>query len=117
MHALIFVLSFLFTINESPVTTMNDYTGEWVYKVDTPQGPYQGVIVLEKAFDGYTGEIVSGDVKIEMTDVKVEGNKMKFNIVVDGFPVAISGTFEGNKYTAVCSVEGMEIPLVATKKE
>ncbi len=115
MNPLLYLM-FSFVFFGTNAFTTIDYTGEWEYKVDTPQGPYSGAIVLERSFDGYTGYIKSGDNQLELSNVVVEGNTMKFNIDVDGFPVTISGSFEGDTYTAVASVEGMEIPLVAKRK-
>ena len=115
MYAIVLSL-FLSLVSGISVTGISDYSGEWSYKVDSPQGVYEGSVILQKMGDGYDGYIMSGGTKINMEELNIEGNTMTFKVFVDGYPVVISGTFEEETYTAMASVEGMQIPFVARRQ-
>lgn len=117
MAFLVYAIGFIFLPNTFSCANTNiDFSGEWAFEIESPQGPYAGAIILEKAFEGYSGHIQSGTSKIEMTDIAVSQNEMSFKIAFDGYPITISGVFDGDTYTGVISVEGMKIPLLAKKK-
>lgn len=117
MKFLIISISFLLSGMSSSFNLLEDYTGSWEYTVDTPEGTINGTLVLDKNDEGYIGHIESDGAKIPLKDLKVEGSDMSFNIVVDGYSVAITGDFEGDKLSMEASVEGMVIPFVANRKE
>lgn len=99
------------------LTTVADYTGTWEYKISTPDGNINGALVLEKEGDDYVGVISAYGTEYPITDVDVEDNKLTFKTNAAGYSSKISGMFEGNEFKATIYVEGMQIPMTATKKE
>jgi len=112
MKIILFVASFMMTL------VINDHTGSWKYSVDTPDGSYTGLIVLESADGVYTGEMRSDEgIIMKLKDLEVEGNDISFNITVQGYQVDFDGTFKGDTLESSASVEGMEFPVLAKKVE
>jgi len=111
MKALIISLCFMASF------TVADYSGTWVYSIDTPDATYDGSIVLEKADGEYTGKLQNDDgFSTEAKDLKIEGDKITFSFYFEGFKVNIKGTFKENKLNASVNAEGMQFPFVAVKK-
>jgi len=117
MKIILLSLAFLISGMSAENAVIEDYSGTWEYKVETPEGPYKGSIVIEKVDKGYKGHLDTEVGKIEMKDLKVEGDKISFSVSVQGFDVDIKGTFEGETLNCTASVEGMQMPLIAKKVE
>jgi len=73
-------------------------------------------MVLEQEDGEYEGTISAYGSESEMTDLEWDGNTLSFSTSAAGYTSNIKGTFEGDTYTAVISVEGMEIPMVAKRE-
>jgi len=94
-----------------------DYTGSWEYSIDTPEGTYDGALVLSKAEGSYAGKLTNDDgFTADVKDLKIEEDKLSCYFYFQGYKVNIKGTFEENKLKANIDVEGMQFPFVATKK-
>lgn len=96
---------------------LSDYTGEWAYTVDTPEGTISASFVLDKASGEYTGVVSSAEGELPLKDLKIEGDKFSCHIFYTGYKVNMSGAFEGDdvlKLTA--DVEGMQFPIIAKRK-
>jgi hypothetical protein len=117
MKIILLSLAFLITGMSAENVVLGDYTGTWEYKVETPEGPYKGAIVLEKGDRGYKGHLDTDVGKIDIKDLKIEGDKISFSVSVQGFNVGIKGTFEGETLSCTASVEGMQLPLIAKRVE
>ena len=119
MNAVLFILSMLVTgvSPESSVEFYTDFSGAWVYEVDTPEGTYTGTINLMKKDEGYGGNLMTNGYEYDISGVEVKENDIKFSVNVDGFDVLISGTFEGDNPNAIADVQGMELPFIAKKKK
>lgn len=117
MKIILLSLAFLVSGFTNENIVLEDYSGTWEYKVETPEGPYKGAIVLEKSDADYKGHLNTDVGKIDMKDLKIKGDKISFSISVQGFNVEIKGTFEGDTLNCTANVEGMQIPMVAKRVE
>ncbi len=94
-----------------------DYTGSWEYSIDTPEGTYDGELVLVQADGTYTGKLTNNDdFEADVKDLEIDGDKISCYFYFQGYKVYIKGTFADDKLKANIDVEGMQIPFVATKK-
>lgn len=93
-----------------------DYSGTWTYSLSTPDGTVKGEMLLEKDGDEYAGTLTAYGQPFEMTDMTWEDSKLTFKTNAGGYSSKISGTFEGDTYTATIYVEGYQIPMVATRE-
>lgn len=117
MKTILLSIAFLMSGMVNETIVLENYTGTWEYKVETPEGPYKGAIVLEKTDSAYTGHLAAEGAEYELKDLSVDGDKISFSVSVQGFNVGIKGTFEGDILSCTASVEGMQLPLVAKKVE
>ena len=116
MQILLFILAFTSVNLDLSPTILADHAGNWEYTIQSPEGTYEGTIVLKQDGGEYACHMESDGNIIETTDLKVEGNDISYNIVVMGYPVTIKGSFEGDVLKAVASVEGYELPFEAKRK-
>jgi len=116
MNVLISILA-LFMIQPATTIEVADYTGTWNYTVEAPDLTYEGVMVLTEEGGDYSGTMSSQGVDIDLKDVEIEDDEITFSMNVQGFPCKVKGTFDGDSLKGVVSVEGFEIPLVATRKK
>ncbi len=114
MKLLFLSLSFLIT---SINITTSDYSGTWIYAIETPEGMVKGEMVLQQKDALYTGTISVYGTDYEMTEVLVDGNSMSFKTNANGYSSVIKGTFSEDVYTAMISVEGIQIPMKAIKEK
>lgn len=97
--------------------TITDYSGSWEYLTQAPDQDYKGTLEITKEADVYTATINSDGASIDCKDFRIEGDKMSFNIDLQGYRVNFNGTFSGDELEANVSVEGMEFPMKATRKK
>lgn len=93
-----------------------DYSGEWAYTVDTPEGTISASFVLENADGAYTGVVKSADGEIPLKDLKIEGDKFSCHMFYTGYKVNMKGTFKEDVLNLTADVEGMQFPIIAKKK-
>jgi len=103
---------FLFHVDAS-----GTHLGEWEYSVVTPDYTYKGIMTIQEEDGILTGSIASEGTEIELNDVAIEGGQLTFTMNVQGFPCSVKGTFEGDSFTGEVAVEGMALPMKATKVE
>ena len=111
---LLFSLLSLFFININAPST---HVGEWEYSVVTPDYTYKGIMTIQEEDGVFSGLIVSEGTEIELNDVSIEEDQLTFTMNVQGFPCKVIGTFDGDSFTGEVAVEGMTLPMKATKVE
>lgn len=110
-----YILYFLFT---TLALSVADYSGEWEYKVATPDGQtVSAAFVISKTSDGYTGVARGAEGEIPLNNLKIEGESFSCNIDYMGYKVNFSGTFEGDVLNATGDVDGFQFPVEAKKKK
>lgn len=115
MNLLLAFLGFFLADMNAPATVVADYTGEWEYSVVSPDYTYKGVMEISKEGDALTGIITAEDTETELSDVMIDGNTLTFNMNVQGFRCDVKGTFDGDEFEGEVSVEGMALPMKASR--
>lgn len=112
------LLSFLCSINISiDATALHDnYSGTYVYQVDTPEGKVDGSMTLKKEGNTYVGTLVAYGQEFEMQNMVWNGHQLTFDVDVAGYKSKVSGTFSDTSYDGMIEVEGFKIPIKATKQ-
>ena len=91
--------------------------GEW--KFESPNAPYgydKGSIVISEKEGALAGEIKFADgTKVELKDVKLEENILKFGINVEYNYISIKATIEGKKMKGAANTPDGDLPFEATK--
>lgn len=103
-------------LSAAVVFTFNDYTGEWAYTVDTPEGTISASFVFENTDGVYTGVVKSADGEIPLKDLKIEEDNFSCHMFYTGYKVNLKGTFKEDVLNLTADVEGMQFPIVAKKK-
>jgi hypothetical protein len=111
---------FATTVFQATAASANErFLGEW--KFESPHAPYgyeKGSIIIFEKEDVLTGEIKFADgTKVELKDIKIEENVLKFGITVDYYAIPIKATIEGNKMKGTASTPEGDLPFEATKAE
>ena len=103
--ALISTLIFLTTI-----------TGTWDFTVDSPEGPVKGELIFTQEGDILLGKIITLGQEYSMTDLELVDDQLSFKTNAAGYYSTIKGIVKGDIFDAKVSVEGMQLPLKATKR-
>ena len=102
-----------------PITTDLDHgskhLGKWNYEVVAPDYTYKGVMELTEVDGELGGTIKSEGVSIPLEEVTIEGDELQFKMNVQGFPCVVKGMFEGDTLKGNVEVEGMSMPLTASR--
>lgn len=79
-------------------TRAADIIGTWVYTVsDAPPEHSKGEITISMEGDAYKAQIKTPGGMISLDDLKVDGNKVHFSVMVEGSDVKVELTFDGDK--------------------
>jgi opacity protein-like surface antigen len=95
-----------------------DIAGTWKGTLETPMGPMENTIVLQA-----DGASVTGSVKTEMFEAKVEngkldGAKVSFEINIEFGKLVYEGTLDGDDLKLnVTGPDGSKIPLNAKRQK
>ena len=92
--------------------------GTWSFQApDAPWGYHKGDLVIDKKDGKYITAIVFDQYnKVEGTDVVINGNKVSFNISLEGEIVVFMGVIENDKFTGKANYSEGELPIKAFRK-
>ncbi|HET8736841.1 MAG TPA: hypothetical protein VFM69_09595 [Pricia sp.] len=80
----------------SPETMKDNLVGGWSYTVEgAPQGYEKGLLMIIRDGDGYKVQIQVGGGTLLGEDVKVKGNTIDFEVMVEGGRVSVNLTAKG----------------------
>ncbi len=96
----------------------NGPIGTWSFQApDAPWGYHKGDLVIDKKDGKYTATIVFDQyTKVDGTDVMVNGNKVNFNVYLEGEQVAFMGLVDKDNFTGKASYSEGELPINAVRK-
>lgn len=95
---------------------VDPYIGDWEYVAETPQGSMDVVMTINKGDAGYTGSLSSDMGSVDLNDLKIEDGKLSAKFYVESYELFMNGNFEGDKFTGSSTIDGMDMPIDATKK-
>ncbi len=81
-----------------------DPTGNWQATIDTPDGGHDQTFALRMDGDKLTGTIGAESGNLEISDGKMNGDKISFSATGGQFVLRYSGTISGDKMTLVVNV-------------
>ncbi len=86
--------------SEDTVMVKDDLIGGWEYTVEgAPEGYDKGLLMIVKQGDIYKVQVQLSGGPINGENVVVKGNKITFNVSVEGDSVAVSLEAKGSKIT------------------
>lgn len=92
--------------------------GSWDYVIKgTPDGDTEGVLIIEKEGDNYTGSLNTSQGSLPLDDVEIEDNVLTSSFNYSGYTIDMTGTFEGDAFDGKCSVEYNDFPMTAVRKK
>jgi len=94
-----------------------DATGTWKATLDTPNGPMVNTFALKADGAKLTGSVTSEMGVQQITNGKVDGDKISFSYSTDFGTIAYSGTVKGDTITMTMNVgDGMfTLNMTATR--
>lgn len=114
---LLFAFVSFFAIDfNSNVDIVKDYAGTYVYAIDTPAGPVSGEMTLSFKDNAYSGTLTAYGTSYDMKDMRWDGANLTFSSEAAGYKSTTEGKFEGDIFKGTIYVEGMEIPIKATRQ-
>lgn len=92
--------------------------GTWTYAITgTPEGDFNGEMVLESSGSGYSGQLNSSDGTIDLENISLEGQDMSGSFYTFGYDADLKGTFEGDNFKGTVSIAGYSFPVTMTRKQ
>ncbi len=86
---------------------MADVDGEWNTVIKAPTGEQKTKLRVVSAGDAFTGEFTGPDGTVEITDGKVEGSSLSWNMAITKpmpLTLAVKTTVEGDAMTGSVAV-------------
>ncbi|HSJ68322.1 MAG TPA: amidohydrolase family protein [Anditalea sp.] len=104
-----------------------DLAGTWEYVARSPQGESEGIMVITKEGEAYSGEITldnpagSGQITTAMNNIEYSDNRLRFEFSIDVggnfLTFSVSGDIDGNEFDGDLSVTDLgSFPFKATKQ-
>ncbi len=94
--------------------------GNWDYSItDTPQGNFNGILVIEQVNDTYTAKLTgdTGDLPIQKYAYDKATMKMTGEFDYSGTPVIFDAVMAGDEINGSMSAGGTPFPFKATRKK
>lgn len=98
-----------------------DVAGTWKASVETPNGTFESTFVFKVDGNKLTGTVTGRMGEAAITDGKVDGDDVSFNVVRDRdgqeFKLAYKGKVKGTEMMLTVSVQGMDQTFDMTAKK
>ena len=117
-HKIFFSLTVIIILSgcaASKVSKVN-YAGKYNYTITTPMGEQAGYIILSRDGKIYTGQIGSDQGSTELSNLKIEGNKLSANFSFMGYDISVKGDIGDKVIEGTFTAEGYDIPFKALKE-
>jgi hypothetical protein len=118
--SIILILAFGIMIagcKSSKVTEESKYIGEWHYTFEMEGTEYAAIMTINKAEDGYTGALSSEIGGVDLDNLVIEDDSLKATYDIQGYILELEGTFSGETFKGISTIEGYEFPMDATRKK
>ena len=118
VYALLAIACSLLMLNcaGSKTTKVDPYLGDWEYVAETPDGNLDVTMTISKIEEAYSCTLSSDMGSVEVQDLKIEDGQLSGWFDMQGYQLAVKGTFEDTKFTGITSIDEYQIPMNATKK-
>ena len=105
----------VFSCKSGKITEESKYVGEWHYTFEMEGTVYNAIMTINKIEDGYTGALSSELGSVDLDDLLIEDDKLKATYDIQGYILFLEGTFSGETFSGVSTIEGYEFPMDATR--
>ena len=100
----------------SDIEIDKDFSGVYEYSLNTPDGKVEGAMELVKDGEAYIGTITAFGQKHEMKNMVWDEHQLTFEVNAGGYYSKVIGEFNDSTYEGMVHVEGLQIPIKASKK-
>jgi hypothetical protein len=107
----------MFSCAATKTAKVSPYVGDWAYTAETPNGNLDVVMTINEAEGVYTGSLSSDMGSVDLNDLKIEDGALTASFEIQGYTIPVNGTFDGDTFTGSSSIDGMEMPINATKRK
>ena len=110
----VFVVALVVGLSSSGLVAQGvNVTGDWAFSVQTDQGAGTPTITFKQDGEKLTGTVTGPDGNaIDITDGKVDGDKMSFNVSVNNMTILHEGVVKGDNEIALTAKfpQGSNVP-------
>ena len=95
-----------------------DLVGSWNY--EAPSAPYEyssGKLIFSEDGEKLNGKIVIGQYEIEMRNVKIEGDEVKFGAYIEGEYISLTMTPKNNSFTGTANYSEGSLEVTGKKEK
>ena len=111
-NALFFCAVLIFALGTATAFAATDVTGDWTATMSGPNGEMQLTFHFKQDGDKLTGDVGSpmGGDPMEISNGKVDGNKISFEVSFNGNTISHEGTVNGDEIKLSAKPEGGQNP-------
>ena len=112
------LLLMMFVGSAFAAVNTKDVVGTWKY--EAPYAPYEystGKLVFSEEGGKLTGKIKIGQYEIEMRNVKIEGDQVKFGAYIEGEYISLAMTPKKNTFTGTASYSEGSLEVSGEKEK
>jgi len=102
---------------KSSKTTESKYVGEWHYTFEMEGTEYAAFMTINKAEDGYTRSLSSDLGSVNLDDLVIEDDKLKASYDIQGYVLDLEGTFDGDTFNGLSTIDNYEFPMDAIRNK
>jgi len=73
-------------------------------------------MTINKADNGYTGALSSELGSVDLDNLVIEDDNLKATYDIQGYVLELEGTFSGETFKGISTIEGYEFPMDAVRK-
>ena len=114
---LFLIIGALITSCKTSKSTASKYVGEWHYTFEMEGTEYAATMTINKVEDGYTGALSSDIGGVDLDNLVIEDDILKATYDIQGYVLELEGTFSGETFKGISTIEGYEFPMDATRKK
>ena len=114
---LIFAFGILIAGCKSSKTTESKYVGECHYTFEMEGTEYAAIMTINKVKDGYTGALSSEMGSVNLDNLVIEDDKLKASCDIQGYVLDLEGTFDGDTFNGLSTIDNYEFPMEAIRKK
>lgn len=122
-HFMVFITVMIAIILNGCATTqetkfVDSSIGTWEYIIaGTPVGDLNGVFVIAKEGENYTGSLDGAYLSSPLENITVKDSNLNCTLYYSGTPLQMTGTFEDNSFTGEFSSSYGSFPMTAQKMQ
>ncbi len=95
---------------------IKQYAGSWEYHIDTPEGSFDALMIIEHDGEKFVGRMEAADQgTIELQDLKIEDGKLTAQFYFGTYLIDISGEFNEDEFNGTLGPPEYQMPFNAKR--